>query len=259
MQIFRQFLIAPSLARLIQREAGIARQVTDGYFSDHPERQHLVRLKARQCHLIVVGANSAVEPNEDPAEIPRQHAEALLDLCSGRISYEQIILHIQADQEVLLDRIVAPGSLDLAVVMFSDRSQADAFEPPIWLGAEVTGDTAYTRRAIALKGLPPAIEVPLSGAQLDALLDVLAPDEIGNPGAARGPDDWAPSARRSRRTDPLDEETDTSSNYDPVTALARSLEASGLLQAEDRDTAASGGEGQLEQSEEHLARSPRNI
>jgi CYTH domain-containing protein len=258
MQISRQFLIAPSLARLIQREGGIVRQVTDGYFSDHPERQHLVRLEAHQCYLIVVGANSAVEPNEDPAVIPRQHAEALLDLCSGRISYEQITLRIQADQEVLLDRIVAPGSLDLAVVMFSDRSQADAFEPLIWLGAEVTGDPAYTRRTIALNGLPPAIEVPLSGVQLDALLDVLAPDEITNPGAARGTDDWAPSARRSRRTDPLDEETDTSSNYDPVTALARSLEASGLLQAEDRDTAASGGEGQLEQFEEHVVQSPRN-
>ena len=49
------------------------------------------------------------------------------------------------------------GELDglaIAEVEFPDEESADAFEPPEWLGEEVTGDERYLNRTLAARGLP---------------------------------------------------------------------------------------------------------
>jgi adenylate cyclase len=41
-----------------------------------------------------------------------------------------------------------------AEVEFPSREQADAFEPPDWLGEEVTGDDRYSNQALVRSGMP---------------------------------------------------------------------------------------------------------
>jgi CYTH domain-containing protein len=41
-----------------------------------------------------------------------------------------------------------------AEVEFDSEASAEAFAPPAWLGAEVTGDPRYANRALAVDGLP---------------------------------------------------------------------------------------------------------
>ena len=81
MRTTRCFLLAPSLARLIEKERG-GHQVTEGYFSDQPRGSTYVRLEEGIGSLILVrhGSGERVEGPTCPA--------ARLRLCS--ISHQAV-------------------------------------------------------------------------------------------------------------------------------------------------------------------------
>ena len=41
-----------------------------------------------------------------------------------------------------------------AEMEFDSKDQSDTFEPPDWLGREVTGDDRYANETLAVEGLP---------------------------------------------------------------------------------------------------------
>jgi CYTH domain-containing protein len=205
MKTTRRFLLAPSLARLLARDRGINQQIVEGYLSAQPGKNQFVRLEADQCHVGIVLLGSAQEPIEELAPVPRAHAEALFDLCVGQISYDRLHLPIQSGacgHEIQLDRIVYPDSCDVLTVEFEDQQWAEASELPPWFGPEVTSEPTHERRYIALNGLAPSAEVPLSNLQLAAVLDLLDQAKL--------------AAEKSR----------SSAAHEVVVALARSLETS---------------------------------
>ena len=110
---------------------------------------------------------------EERAEIPRSQAEALLAVCTGQVGFECTIVSLAASQHALLQRFIAPGSLDLLTVEFEDGGDASAFVPPAWFGPEVTQDAAYDRGALARAGVPAPEQIPVSNAMLEELLDRL--------------------------------------------------------------------------------------
>lgn len=167
----RRFLVAPSLARLIQKEQGIAGQVAEGYFPSHRDRCPFVRVEAEACHLVVLTSAGEEAGAEDSAEIPISQAEALLDACAGTIAYDRSRLELDGGREVVLDRFTTPKAADLLTMAFDHSESSQAFHPPRWFGPEVTDEAAYEKRSIAVNGPPQAIAVPLSEAALDALLD----------------------------------------------------------------------------------------
>lgn len=172
MTIVRRYLLAPSFARLIRKERGSAR-VTEGYFPTQSGRNSHVVVEAGQCHLVLVTPENGAAPNEERTEVPRAHADALLDVCAGKTVYERARIPVGSGREALVDRITHPGVLDLVSVEFADRDEAAGFLPPQWFGPEVTGDASFDRRAIAIEGVPQAGEIALSNAALEALLDAL--------------------------------------------------------------------------------------
>jgi CYTH domain-containing protein len=210
MKTTRRFLLASSLARLLARDRGIDQQIVEGYLSAQPGKNQFVRLEADQCHVGIVPLGSAQEPMEELAPVPRAHAEALFDLCVGQISYDRLHLSIRSGadgHEILLDRIVYPESCDVLTVEFEGQQQAQDFEPPPWFGPEVTSEPAHERRYIALNGLAPSPEVPLSNLQLAAVLDLLDQAKLAT------------------------DESRSSAAREVVVALARSLEASRIQKA----------------------------
>jgi len=169
--IDRRFLIARSLARLVRRERGTAERAVEGYFAAQGDRTHFVSIESGHCHLVL--ATRAPEGEvEERTEVPRAQAEALLDVCSGKIAFDRSRVPVGAFA-AFLDRFMTPGPFDLLTVCFETRDEAEAFAPPAWFGPEVTDDPAYRKRSIALQGVPRLGEAPLSDAALDALLDVL--------------------------------------------------------------------------------------
>ncbi|MPR06257.1 hypothetical protein [Microvirga tunisiensis] len=177
MSTTRVFLLASALARLIERERG-GHLVRQGFFPDRPGRSAHVQLAGDTGHLILV-SHHAAGPLEEPAEISRAQAEALLDLTAGRTEYLSIPIDT-GSHSATIQRFVAPASLDLISVAFKHEKAARKFQPPVWFGPEVTSDLGYGTRAIALAGPPSTPEVEVTDAALNSLLDALG-NRAGEP------------------------------------------------------------------------------
>jgi CYTH domain-containing protein len=171
MSTSRRFLIAPSLARLLRRDRGGGR-VTEGHFPNQTGRSSHVHLDGDASSLVLLTTADNGSPVEERTEVPRAHAEALLDVAPGKVDYARTRLNA-AGREIWIDRFVTPGPLDLIQVNFDNQEEASRFSPPAWFGPEVTSDEAYQTRSIALNELPQVPDVPLSNAALDGLLDAL--------------------------------------------------------------------------------------
>jgi CYTH domain-containing protein len=177
MSTTRRFLIASSLARLIRKDRGGAR-VTEGYFPNQTGRSSHVHVEGDRGSLVLVTAPANGTPAEERTDVPRTHAEALLDVAPGKVEYARSRL-TAAGREIRVDRFVRPGPLDLISVEFDNDEQASSFRAPLWFGPEVTNDAAYQNRAIALGTLPQVPDVSLTNAALDSLLDAIE-NRLGN-------------------------------------------------------------------------------
>lgn len=170
MTIRRRFLVASSLARLIQRDRGGLRQV-EGFFPEQKDRSSWVRLEENRGLLVLRTADPQGE-TEEQTEVPVAHAHALLDVCAGEIDYIRTPLSVGPHQ-VLIDQIIRPHTLHLVTLEFGNEADARDFQPLPWFGPEVTGDARYTLRELALKGLPRIPEILPTNAGLNRLLDTL--------------------------------------------------------------------------------------
>jgi CYTH domain-containing protein len=173
MTLVRRFQVAPALVRLIRKERGSSR-ITEGYFPPQAGRTSFVRVDGGQCHLVLVTSDGG-SSSEERTEVPRAHGDALLDVCAGRAAYDRTQVALGNGRDALIDRYVAPGSVDVVTVVFENPDEANGFAPPPWFGPEVSADQAYEGRSIALQGVPQPGEIGLSNAALDAVLDLIEP------------------------------------------------------------------------------------
>ena len=170
MRITRRFQLAPSLARLIEKERG-GHHVTEGYFPDQPRGSTCVRLEEGIGSLMLVRHGSG-ERVEEVTDLPQGHAEALLDLAQGCVAYRRIPLSL-GPRGVQVFRFTAPELLDLVWVEFERDEHARGFRPLGWFGREVTTDPSYQNRSLALVGFPQEPEVELTDMALKSLMDTL--------------------------------------------------------------------------------------
>jgi CYTH domain-containing protein len=170
MTVRRRFLLAPSFARLIQRERGGLRHV-EGFFPERRDRCSWVRLEENKG-LLILKTLGPVGEVEDLTEIPVGHAHALLDVCAGEVDYTRTAVPI-SEGHALIDEILRPRVLHLVTMEFASEEEAGSFRPPEWFGPEVTADPHYTNQSLALRGLAEAPDIPLSDAALNSLIDTL--------------------------------------------------------------------------------------
>ncbi|WP_052003019.1 hypothetical protein [Microvirga sp. BSC39] len=170
MTIRRRFLLASSLARLIQRERGGLRQI-EGFFPEQRDRIAWVRLEEARALLILrtIGPDGDVEQE---TEIPAGHGHALLDVSAGGIDYARTKVRI-GDREALVDQFNRPRALHFVTVEFDNEDESRGFHPLPWFGPEITADPRFSNQAIALRGIEQYPDVPLSDLALNSLLDTL--------------------------------------------------------------------------------------
>jgi CYTH domain-containing protein len=185
MRSTRQFLIAPSFARLIRRERGAAR-ITEGHFPSEGGRSPHVEIDGETANLILVTLSPGQPPQEERTVVPRAHGEALLDVAPGKVQYARSRLGVNG-QDVRIDRFVSPGALDIVSVEFENIEEAGRFRQPPWFGPEVTGQPTFQNRSIAVDGIPTVPEIDLNDAALSALIDALegSSRQASRPNAAR--------------------------------------------------------------------------
>lgn len=171
MSVVRRFLIAPSLARLVRKERG-ANRIVEGFLNSQQGRTSLVRVEGGQCHLVLMSGEGG-SITEERTEIPKAHADPLLDACAGRATFDRTRFALGGGRDAVFDHYSKPGRLDVVCVSFERPEEASGFTPPGWFGQEVTAAAAYEGRAIAVDGVPTGPEVEPTNAALNALLDAL--------------------------------------------------------------------------------------
>jgi CYTH domain-containing protein len=130
-----------------------------------------VRLEETKAMLLlrISGPKGDVE---EQTEVPLAHAHALLDVCAGEVDYTRTKLSI-GDHVAMIDHLIRPHALHLVTVEFDNVEEARGFDPLSWFGPELAADSRFNYQALALRGLSEALDVLLSDAALESLLDTL--------------------------------------------------------------------------------------
>ena len=119
-----------------------------GYLNRDKQRTVRVRIVQGQAWLTIKGASSGATRAEFEYPIPVADAEQLLALCDGPLvrKLRRVIVHAGATWEV--DEFQGDNA-GLVVAEIELASEDEAFEPPPWLGAEVTHDARYFNSSLA--------------------------------------------------------------------------------------------------------------
>jgi CYTH domain-containing protein len=135
----------------------------DGTESDEIEQGYLavgadgeVRLRRKAEHrLLTAKRGSGLSREEAEVELDREDFDELWLLTEGRRLRKRRHLIPHGELEIELD--VYEGDLEGLVVAeteFASEEEARAFEPPGWIGEEVTGDERYLNETLATRGMP---------------------------------------------------------------------------------------------------------
>jgi CYTH domain-containing protein len=129
-------------------------RISQGYISIDPDGTE-VRLRAMDGQLLLgVKSGPARTRVEEELEIDEFCFESLWRLTEGR-RIEKWRFVVPADGHLEIEVDVYDGDLKglmTAEVEFPSEREADEFEPPSWLGTDVTGDRAYSNQSLATRG-----------------------------------------------------------------------------------------------------------
>jgi CYTH domain-containing protein len=148
-EIERKFLVDGDVP--IDLDHHPCESISQGYLSvDSDGTEVRLRTKSGKLTLGVKSGPSRTRVEEEIELDPRAF-EALWPLTDGRrIEKRRFVIRADGAREIELD--VYDGALAgliTAEVEFASEREADEFQPPAWVGTEVTGDARYSNRSLA--------------------------------------------------------------------------------------------------------------
>ena len=140
-EIERKFLIKDDSFKADVVEAI---RIIQGYLSSVAERTVRVRVKGDKGFLTIKGISneSGTSRFEWEKEIPVSEAQTLLTLCEPGVIDKTRYLVPCGEHTYEVDEFYGENS-GLTVAEVELNSEDEAFEKPLWLAAEVTGDVRY--------------------------------------------------------------------------------------------------------------------
>jgi adenylate cyclase len=130
--------------------------IEQGYLAVGADGEVRLRRKGEQT-LLTVKRGAGLSRGEAEVEISPEQFEALWPLTEGRRLRKRRHVLPEGGLEIEVD--VYEGELDgliVAEVEFDSEDLARTFEPPAWLGDEVTGDERFLNENLAVNGSPDA-------------------------------------------------------------------------------------------------------
>ena len=150
MEVERKFLV-PDPPDLDGTESD---EIEQGYLATGADGE--VRLRRRGEKLLLTAKRgSGISRDEAEVELDRDAFERLWPLTEGRRLHKR--RHVLPHGELEIELDVYEGALDglvVAEIEFGSEGEARAFEPPGWIGEEVTGDQRYLNETLATRGRP---------------------------------------------------------------------------------------------------------
>jgi adenylate cyclase len=154
-EIERKFLVAE---RPPQLDLHPGQRIEQGYLAIAPDGVEVrVRRRDGRATLTVKSGPGHVRTEEE-LDLDERRFGSLWPLTEGRrVTKTRHEIPLAGDTIAELD--VYDGAHDglmTAEVEFDSEAASERFEPPSWLGREVTGDKRYANQSLALGGRPPA-------------------------------------------------------------------------------------------------------
>jgi CYTH domain-containing protein len=151
-EIERKFLVSQKPTFL--KDCG-RKRIRQGYLAVGTHGTEVrVRQEGKRYFLTIKSGNGAARVEEE-LPIGRKRFDALWPLTRGRRVRKVRYFASHHDKTIEVD--VYRGKLKglvIAEVEFADKKLARAFEPPEWVGREVTDDEHFRNHNLALNGLP---------------------------------------------------------------------------------------------------------
>jgi CYTH domain-containing protein len=158
LEVERKFLV-PKKGRFLK--ACGSQRIRQGYLAVGKNGTEVrVRQEGKDYFLTFKSGTGAARVEEE-LEIDRKRFNSLWPLTRGRRVRKVRYFAAHNDKAIEVDvyRRKLKG-LVIAEVEFPDRERAGAFEPPGWLGREVTDDEHFRNQNLALNGMPEATTEP---------------------------------------------------------------------------------------------------
>jgi adenylate cyclase len=152
MEVERKFLVR----RLPDLDGADSDEIDQGYLATGSDGEVRVRRKGERL-LLTAKRGSGLSREEAEVELDRGSFGQLWALTEGRRLRKRRYVLPHDDLRIELD--VYEGDLEglhVAEIEFPSEDEAKAFDPPDWLGEDVTGDHRYLNETLASKGLPGA-------------------------------------------------------------------------------------------------------
>jgi adenylate cyclase len=150
MEVERKFLVPepPDLAGTDSNE------IEQGYLAVGAEGEVRLRRKG-EALLLTAKRGAGMSRDEAEVELDGESFERLWPLTEGRRLHKRRHVIPRGDLKIEVD--VYEGDLEglvVAEIEFASEEQARSFEPPAWIGEEVTGDRRYLNETLATQGRP---------------------------------------------------------------------------------------------------------
>jgi CYTH domain-containing protein/CHAD domain-containing protein len=198
-EIERKFV----LAALPPRARGAAAvPIEQGYLNLEGATEVRLRRAGDALRLTAKSGEGEVR-EETEIELTADQFDALWPLTAGRrILKTRLLVPLGQDLTAEIDRYEGDlAGLLTAEVEFTSLEACRAWEPPAWIGREVTGERAWSNRALAMGGRPTGLDPGAAGSENEEM----PPEENPGPPAPRlgraayrlGPDE--PAADGIRR------------------------------------------------------------
>jgi CYTH domain-containing protein len=129
-------------------------RITQGYLVIAADREVRLR-RSGKCYFLTVKQGEGRDRQETEVELDTDQFRSLWPLTKGqrvrkrryRVSLGKLTAEVDAYRRRLKGLITAE-------IEFPNPEQAEQFEPPEWLGREVTDDKRYRNQNLARDGLP---------------------------------------------------------------------------------------------------------
>ena len=151
-EIERKFLLPVAPASLSEAKAV---RIEQGYLAIEEEVEVRLRRTEEKCLLTAKRGHGEVR-EEIEISLDREQFDALWPLTESRQLTKTRHL-IPIDDGLTAEVDVFEGELEglvIGEIEFDSEEQSRGFEPPAWIGAEVTGDERYAGQSLALYGRP---------------------------------------------------------------------------------------------------------
>jgi adenylate cyclase len=129
-------------------------EIEQGYLAVGADGEVRLRRKGDQP-LLTAKRGSGISRDEAEVELDREAFERLWPLTEGRRLHKRRHVIPHGDLKIEVD--VYEGDLEglvVAEIEFDSEEEARGFEPPDWIGEEVTGDERYLNETLASRGRP---------------------------------------------------------------------------------------------------------